>query len=182
MAEATTRVAINEDLMLCVFAIFLVDFCGSPARDNCTHYLCWTNSTCCDSRSYRPSGGLWAFTFLVGGLFGGGKAPTGWERSQNYWPSKILLLRSIIPLRLFNDGNLCLYNALQMAYKFYCCAFACLITMGGAEWQGVVLLIQPPKPTCFQEAKFGSFPKVVPQAHTPTHSKEIPWKNVKKTR
>jgi hypothetical protein len=55
--------------MLCLFAIFLVDSCGSPARDNCTHYLCWTNSTCCDSRSYRLSGGRWAFTFLVGGLF-----------------------------------------------------------------------------------------------------------------
>ncbi len=55
-----------------------------------------------------------------------------------------------------------------MAYEVYCCAFVCLITMGGAGWQGVVLLIQPPKPTCFQEAKFGYFPKVSHKlAHQP---------------
>jgi len=32
MADATTRVAINEGLVLCMFAIFLVDLCGSLAR------------------------------------------------------------------------------------------------------------------------------------------------------
>jgi hypothetical protein len=42
-----------------------------------------------------------------------------------------------IPLWLSNDGNLCIYNALQAAYEVSCWAFGCLITLVGLGCKGL---------------------------------------------
>jgi hypothetical protein len=44
---------------------------------------------------------------------------------------------SIIPLWLSNDGNLCIFNALQTAYEVSCWAFGCLITLAGLGRKGL---------------------------------------------
>jgi len=44
---------------------------------------------------------------------------------------------SIFPLWLSNDGNLCIYNALQIAYEVSCWVFGCLITLAGLGCKGL---------------------------------------------
>ncbi len=74
-----------------------------------THYLCRATSTSPDSRSFRPSGGPWGIHFLNWWIVFC-KATNGWGHSQNYWPKKILVLKSIIPRYGFSTMISCGYT------------------------------------------------------------------------
>jgi len=188
-AEATTLVAFNGGLILCVWkplfrfyhpsktALFLVDWCGRPASDHCPHYICWTSLTSPDSRSFRPSGGPWGIHFLNWWIVLG-KAANGWGHSQNYWSKKILVLRSVIPRYGFSMMVNCGYTMPSKYSMKFLGVHLGTYYIGRVGWQGVVLSIQPHKPTCI----LWFFSKHIPQIHTRTHSKKIPWENVQKTR
>jgi len=147
-AEATTLVAFNGGLILCVWkslfgfyhpsktALFFVDWCGRPASDHCPHNICWTSSTSPDSRSFRPSGGPWGIHFLNWWIVLG-KASNGWGHSQNYWPKKILVLRSIIPRYGFSMMVIVDIQCLPNTVWSFLVSIWALITLEGLVGKGL---------------------------------------------
>lgn len=142
-----------------------------------THYLCWTSLTSPDSRSFRPSGGSRGIHFLNWWIVLG-KAPNPRGHSQNYWLKKILVLRSILPRYGFSMMVSCGYTMPSKYGMKFLGVHLGTYCIGRVGWQGVVVSIQPHKPTCF----LWFFSKHIPKICTRTHSKKIPLENVQKTR
>jgi len=120
---------------------------------------------------------LGVFTFLIGGLC--------WVKLQMDGDilkitdlKKILVLRTIIPRYGFSMIVNCGYTMPSKYSMKFLGVHLGTYYIGRVGWKGVVLSIQPHKPTCL----LWFFSKHIPQILTRTHSKKIPWENVQKTR